>query len=124
MLQNPPSPVPAPLALQTPAKGLRRPQRRRRGNLGGGSGRGCSVADERGNVERDKETEYLNRMRQFLQEKLESDGPGDAVVRRHELEEIALTFGLDGRRAYYQRTLAHEPIAPVKRWSKNPRFLG
>ena len=52
-------------------------------------------------MERDKEDEYLSRMRQFLQEKLESDGPGDAVVRRHELEEIALTFGLDGRRAWH-----------------------
>ena len=54
-----------------------------------------------GNVERDKETEYLNRMRQFLQEKLESEGPGDAVVRRHELEEIAVTVGLDGQRAWH-----------------------
>ena len=52
-------------------------------------------------MERDKETEYENRMRQFLQEKLESEGSGDAVVRRHELEEIALTFGLDGRRAWH-----------------------
>jgi hypothetical protein len=54
-----------------------------------------------GNVERDKETEYLNRMRQFLQEKLESEGPGDAVVRRHELEEIAVAVGLDGQRAWH-----------------------
>jgi len=51
-------------------------------------------------VERDKETEYLNRMRQFLQEKLEPDGLGDAVVRRHELEGIAVTVGLDRQGAW------------------------
>jgi hypothetical protein len=55
-----------------------------------------------GDVERDKETEYLSRMRQFLQEKLESqEGAGDAVVRRHELEEIAVAVGLDGQRAWH-----------------------
>ena len=52
-------------------------------------------------MERDKETEYRNRMRQFLQEKLKSEEPGDAVVRRHELEEIAVTVGLDGKRAWH-----------------------
>jgi hypothetical protein len=78
---------------------LRRPQSVPRS--GAGSRRGCSGVDERGNVERDKETEYLNRMRQFLQEKLESEGPGDAVVRRHELEEIAVAVGLDGQRAWH-----------------------
>jgi hypothetical protein len=58
---------------------------------------------------RDKENEYLSRMRQFLQEKLESPeaelaggSPGFApVVRRHELEEIAVTVGLDRRRAWH-----------------------
>jgi hypothetical protein len=54
-----------------------------------------------GNVEWDKENEYVSRMRQFLQEKLESEGPGEATVRRHELEAIAATFGLDGRRAWH-----------------------
>jgi hypothetical protein len=54
-----------------------------------------------GNVERDKDNEYLSRMREFLQEKLESEGPGDAVVRRHELEEIAVTLGLDRKRAWH-----------------------
>ncbi len=55
-------------------------------------------------MERDKENEYLSRMRQFLQEKLESPEAklaGDAVVRRHELEEIAVTFGLDRLRAWH-----------------------
>ena len=55
-------------------------------------------------MERDKETEYLNRMRQFLQEKLESQEVAEgspAVVRRHELEEIAVAVGLDGRRAWH-----------------------
>jgi hypothetical protein len=54
-------------------------------------------------VERDKENEYLSRMRRFLQEKLESPDvdKGDAVVRRHELEEIAVTVGLDRRRAWH-----------------------
>jgi hypothetical protein len=50
-----------------------------------------------GNVERDKENEYLSRMRQFLQEKLDSP----AVVRRHELEEIAVTVGLDRQRVWH-----------------------
>ena len=57
-------------------------------------------------MERDKETEYMNRMRQFLQEKLESPdvaggSPSFAIVRRHELEEIAVTVGLDRRRAWH-----------------------
>ena len=57
-----------------------------------------------GNLKRDKETEYLNRMRQFLQEKLDSPdvaGSSPAVVRRHELEEIAVAVGLDGQRAWH-----------------------
>jgi hypothetical protein len=57
-----------------------------------------------GNVERDKENEYLSRMRQFLQEKLDSPdvaGSSPAVVRRHELEEIAVAVGLDGKRAWH-----------------------
>ena len=57
-------------------------------------------------MERDKENEYLSRMRQFLQEKLESPeaelaGGSPAIVRRHELEEIAVTVGLDRRRAWH-----------------------
>ena len=59
-------------------------------------------------MERDKENEYLSRMRQFLQEKLESPeaelaggSPSFAIVRRHELEEIAVTVGLDRRRAWH-----------------------
>ena len=55
-------------------------------------------------MERDKENEYLSRMRQFLQEKLDSPdvaGGSPAVVRRHELEEIAVTVGLDGQRAWH-----------------------
>jgi hypothetical protein len=52
-------------------------------------------------VVRDKENEYLSRMRQFLQEKLESEGPGEAIVRRHELEGIAVTVGLDRQRAWH-----------------------
>ncbi len=55
-------------------------------------------------MERDKENEYLSRMRQFLQEKLDSRdvaGGSPAVVRRHELEEIAVTVGLDRRRAWH-----------------------
>jgi hypothetical protein len=55
-------------------------------------------------VERDKENEYLSRMRQFLQEKLDSRdvaGGSPAVVRRHELEEIAVTVGLDRQRAWH-----------------------
>jgi hypothetical protein len=59
-----------------------------------------------GNVERDKENEYLSRMRQFLQEKLDSPdvaggSPSFAIVRRHELEEIAVTVGLDRQRAWH-----------------------
>ncbi len=59
---------------------------------------------------RDKEDEYLSRMRQFLQERLESPeaepappggSPSFAIVRRHEREEIAATVGLDGRRAWH-----------------------
>ena len=60
------------------------------------------------NVERDKDNEYLSRMRRFLQEKLESPeaepaggSPSFAIVRRHELEEVAVTVGLDGRRAWH-----------------------
>lgn len=57
-------------------------------------------------MERDKENEYLSRMRQFLQEKLESPeaelaGGSTAVVRRHELEGIAVTVGLDRQRAWH-----------------------
>ncbi|HEX2183729.1 MAG TPA: hypothetical protein VHH10_15715 [Rubrobacteraceae bacterium] len=55
-------------------------------------------------MERDKENEYLSRMRQFLQEKLDSRdvaGGSPAVVRRHELEEIAVTVGLDRQRAWH-----------------------
>jgi len=59
-------------------------------------------------VARDKEDEYLDRMCQFLQERLESPeaepargSPSFAIVRRHELEEIAATVGLDGRRAWH-----------------------
>jgi hypothetical protein len=62
------------------------------------------------NVERDKDNEYLSRMRQFLQEKLESPeaepappggSPSFAIVRRHELDEIAVAVGLDGQRAWH-----------------------
>jgi hypothetical protein len=59
-------------------------------------------------VERDKENGYLSRMRQFLQEKLDSPeaelsggSPSFAIVRRHELEEIADDVGLDGQRAWH-----------------------
>jgi hypothetical protein len=59
-------------------------------------------------VDRDKENEYLSRMRQFLQEKLESPeaepaggSQSFAIVRRHELEEIADDVGLDRLRAWH-----------------------
>ncbi len=57
-------------------------------------------------MERGKENEYLSRMRQFLQEKLESPeaelaGGSTALVRRHELEGIAVTVGLDRQRAWH-----------------------
>ena len=52
-------------------------------------------------MEWDKENEYVSKMRRFLQEKLESEGPGEAIVRRHELEEIAVAVGLDGQRAWH-----------------------
>jgi hypothetical protein len=64
------------------------------------------VAEGRRDVERDKENEYLSRMRQFLQEKSDSrdvagGSPSFAMVRRHELEEIAVTVGLDRQRAWH-----------------------
>jgi hypothetical protein len=53
-------------------------------------------------VDRDKENEYLRRMRQFLKEKLETpDESGDVIVRRQELEGIAVAVGVDKQWAWY-----------------------
>jgi hypothetical protein len=62
-------------------------------------------------VDRDKENEYLSRMRQFLHEKWESwDVGGDAIVRRHELEAIADDVGLDRQRAWDRFRTSEGPV--------------
>ena len=52
-------------------------------------------------VPRKTEKEYIRQMQQFLREKWESpDVSGAVIVRRHELEGIAVAIGLDKQRAW------------------------
>jgi hypothetical protein len=52
-------------------------------------------------VDTNKENECLRRMRQFLIEKLETpDESGDVIVRRQELEGIAVAVGVDKQWAW------------------------